>query len=254
MAQITIDTGDSAAVLKAVRNMISELLGECPAAILLPKTATADKAQEVHQSKPAAAMETTVETPTQESAPETATQGADAALEATDTVTSGTVDPNRLDEKGVPYDSRYCADAEKPFYSSRKEKGQWKRRKGVDQAAYDTWYADELEVVEMAKTIEGGNTEEASDGLVDTAAAFGAPSGTTAPEEEVPTNAGAFMGWLAKAQADGRLTQEQIGQAYTTAGVEVTHFFESEAEGRTPEAIAQSIAAVYTILAPLAVA
>lgn len=53
-------------------------------------------------------------------------------------------DVPEADEKGVPFDAKFCARAKEPFYMSGNMKGQWKKGRGVDQSAYDAWYREAL--------------------------------------------------------------------------------------------------------------
>jgi len=48
------------------------------------------------------------------------------------------------DNKGVKFDPAYCGRAKVAFYTTGPRTGQWKRRQGVDDAAYNSWYARQL--------------------------------------------------------------------------------------------------------------
>lgn len=134
------------------------------------------------------------------------------------------------DTKGVPFNADYCAQAQDPYYGKGKRMGQWKKKRGVDDADYDAWYADELAALAPADGI---------DDTVNTATAFGAPA-----PQDAPQDVGSFMGWVSEKQAAGVLTQDQINAAWGEAGVNMADLFNS-----TPEETAASIAKVYGILA-----
>jgi len=146
------------------------------------------------------------------------------------------------DTKGVPFDSNFCGQAKDPYYGSGKRAGQWKKRKGVDDAAYDTWYAKEL--AKLAPP--AGQQEEAP---VNTAGAFAPPAaaGTATPPPPAASNApqdtGSFMGWVSEKQAAGSLTQEQVNAAWAEAGVEMGDLF-----NKAPEEVAANIKKVYDVL------
>lgn len=150
-----------------------------------------------------------------------------------------------VDLNGVVKDERFCGTAEKPFYASGKRKDQWKKRQGVRDEDYDAWYAEQLAAL-PAKT----NT--AADETVDTAAAFGGQASTaqTEPAADVPKDCGAFMGWVSGQQAGGLLTQEDIGQAYVDAGVQVTDLFPPNDEAT----VAVHVTKLYALLSVKAVA
>lgn len=140
--------------------------------------------------------------------PSTATQGADGAHGATGT------DDGRVDAKGVPFDKDYCANAAKPFYTSGKNKGQWKKRGGENgptEAEYDAWYRDELiKVTGTAST--PANDEPAFD-----AGQAWKPAAQEAAHEvkqAVPSNPGEFFAWVSEMQTAGHIVQADIDAAY----------------------------------------
>lgn len=147
------------------------------------------------------------------------------------------------DTKGVPFDSHFCGQAKEPYYGSGKRAGQWKKRKGVDDAAYDTWYAEEL-----AKLAPPAGQQE--DAPVNTAGAFAptpaAGSATPPPPaaSDAPKDTGSFMGWVSEKQAAGALTQDQVNAAWAEAGVEMADLF-----NKAPEEVAANIKKVYDVLA-----
>lgn len=134
----------------------------------------------------------------------------------------------RVDERGVPFDAAYCGTAEKPFYASGKMAGQWKKLRGVDQAAYDRWYAGELEQL-------GPPTATAT---VNPGAAFGASQ--PAADEPTPKDAGELMLWVSEQQAAGLLTQDDVNDAYRVTGVSTASLFGPNAS--------RSVADIHTYL------
>lgn len=168
--------------------------------------------------------------------------------------------PDDVDTNGVAFNAELCGKAKEPFYGSGKRKGQWKKRKGVDDAAYDAWYAGELGNGSTGTTaslsagaqpaIGAATTLTTSESAsVNTGAAFGtAETQATPTTEGVPTDCGTFMGWVSAKQAAGLLTQEEIGAAYSQAGVQVTSLFPPN----DAQTVAGHIAAVHGILAPIA--
>ena len=151
-----------------------------------------------------------------------------------------------VDEKGVAKDDAFCSTAADPFYATgSKRAGQWKKRKGVSDDAYDIWYEDQLEAVSGGlRNDDDANEQSAPEEQPNTAAAF-APAEQPAPQADpdVPTECGPFMAWVAQQQAAGHLTQEQVGAAYATAGVAVADLFSPP-----PEQIAINIAMLYGLL------
>lgn len=112
----------------------------------------------------------------------------------------------KVDEKGVAFNPEFCSKAAVPFYGAGKKKGQWKRRQGVDEDAYDEWYAGELFSDQMTAH------EEDEPDLA--AEAFGGQQ-HPAPDENVPQDAGQLMKWVSEQQAAGNITQQQVTDAYT---------------------------------------
>ncbi len=135
-----------------------------------------------------------------------------------------------LDEKGVAKNEQFCATAKDPYYGSGKKKGQWKKRQGVDEAAYDAWYAGELAKVPHTEP-------EADEPEVDTSTVFG---GNQVQADNVPQDGGAFMTWVSEQQNAGKITQADLDNAYVTTGVQVGHLFGPLAK--------ESIAALYATL------
>ncbi|MBT56147.1 MAG: hypothetical protein CMF72_22450 [Mameliella sp.] len=122
----------------------------------------------------------------------------------------------KVDEKGVPFNAEVCSKAAIPFYGSGKKKGQWKKRQGVDEDAYDEWYAEALLGANIAEEepADTAQNETTSDSNV-AANAFGANTQQAAPNENAPQDAGQLMKWVSEQQAAGNITQQQVTDAYT---------------------------------------
>lgn len=112
------------------------------------------------------------------------------------------VEPPEVDEKGVPFNAEFCGKAAIPFYGSGKKKGQWKKRQGIDEGAYNEWYAKALTPAE-AEAKEEDSTIAAS--LFAT---------TVGADENAPQNAGELMKWVSEQQVAGNITQQQVTDAY----------------------------------------
>lgn len=164
-----------------------------------------------------------------------------ATTAVTTTVTPSTSVPGKVDLKGVPFDSAICANAKDPYYKTGPTAGQWKRAKGVDVAAYDAWYAGQLAIVPS-----GTVTQEpaAAIAAVDTSSAFGPSGSATTQAAEVaaaPADGGSLMIWISLKQNANLLTQNDVDQAYLTAGCDAGSLF-------GPTAVS-SVASIYGILA-----
>ncbi|MCH9838640.1 hypothetical protein K0U83_23455 [bacterium] len=152
-----------------------------------------------------------------------------------------------LDGKCVPFNAAYCGESKDPFYTTGRQIGQWKKRRGVEQADYDTWYEGELGKVgaqaPSAGTATGPGSSTATSAHAtapfNTAAAFGAQPDAPAAEP-APTDVGALMVWISEKQASKLLTQEDVNAAYQVTGVSTADLFGA---GATPH-----IAAIHTFL------
>lgn len=152
----------------------------------------------------------------------------------------------RVDTKGVAFNADFCGNAAEPFYGTGPRAGQWKKRKGVDDAAYDKWYEDALLALAPAGTLTETSEDDDTPPPVNTGAAFssttpaagGAPAGKPAPQ-----TAGEFMAWVSEKQAGGSLSQAQIQAAYGMAGVQVADLFTPDAA-----AVATHVGNLYAIL------
>lgn len=147
-------------------------------------------------------------------------------------------DTARVDHNNVVFNEEFCGKAAKPFYASGAREGQWKKRQGVSDKAYDDWYA-------AARPADDTNGQDsAGDAPIDTAGAFGNGSTTTGAAPMVPKDCGSFMGWVSAKQAGGLLTQNSIGDAYAQAELQITDLFPPN----DSETVAQHIAVLYGIL------
>jgi hypothetical protein len=150
----------------------------------------------------------------------------------------------QVDGKGVAFHAAFCGISAKPFYETGKTSGQWKKRRNVDQAAYDAWYAEQL----ANDSCESDTPVDTAP--VDTAGAFGATDAqhTDPFHTHAPTTCGDFMGWASAKQAAELLTQADITEAYATAGLVITDLFPPNDDA----VIAERVAVLYAALSPLA--
>lgn len=173
---------------------------------------------------------------------------ADEAETSTTSPAAASTSQAQTDTKGVPFNAEFCGQAAQPFYGSGKRSGQWKKRKGVEDAAYDEWYAGELAKLQASpanRTQAEVGEDDHQPAPVNSAAAFG--SAQQAPAN-APQNTGEFMGWVSEKQAAGLLTQDRIQAAYAQAGVQVTDLF-PPTDAAT---VAQRISQLYGILSATA--
>jgi hypothetical protein len=166
-----------------------------------------------------------------------------SAVQTTEEELPATInDLGRRDLKGVAFDERYCANAQDPFYSSGKEKGQWKAKRGLAAGVYERWYAEQLAITQLTAPADE-DTDPTP--IVQTGAAFGAVPSTLAP---APQTAGEFMAWVAEKQTAGKLSQDAINNAYANLGVRVQDLFPP-----TPEhVVANNVRALHQHLAQAA--
>jgi hypothetical protein len=122
-----------------------------------------------------------------------------------------------VDEHGTPHNEKFCVStkSQKPFYASGANKGQWKKKPGVDENAYNEWYAATM-------PLDGDEPKESAP--VDTAQAFG---GQTAPAAsgDAPKDAGELMEYISERQTAGTLDQKLVTDAYNAVGVQVNDLF-----------------------------
>lgn len=154
--------------------------------------------------------------------------------------TPATATDVKVDLRGVPFCDLHCAVAAKPFYASGPRENQWKKKHKVTDAAYDAWYAGELLAAEVKPATPPDTT-------VDSAAAF-ANTTAPAPDAPVPTDLGAFMAWFSEMQTAGRLTQDQLGNAYAVCNVTMADL----CAPNTDDVVAHNIKALHTNLSVMA--
>lgn len=119
------------------------------------------------------------------------------------------------DKHGVPFDANYCSSAADPFYATGSMRGRWKRKRGVSEGDYESWYAAHTPAVEEPE--------------IEAAQAFsGEPA---APEMN---SAGDLMKWVAEMQAADKITQTDVEAAYAKHGYSLPDLFGPNA----PEVIA----------------
>lgn len=141
-----------------------------------------------------------------------------------------------VDEKGVPFNPEFCGKAAIPFYGTGKKKGQWKKRQGVEEDAYDEWYATEL----MGhKIVDTSQDETTSDSNV-AAGAFGRHD--YQPDANVPQDAGQLMKWISEQQAAGNIDVGHVNAAYSALKLPF------DAIMNPSQPVAQNCAAIYHYL------
>lgn len=135
-----------------------------------------------------------------------------------------------VDEHGVPHNKKYCGpvDAAVPFYASGSNKGQWKKKRGVDESEYNEWYVSVM-------PMEQDEPTEANTPPVNTGAAFGNKQ-EAAPASNGPANSGELMAYISERQAGGTLDQATVTAAYNATGVTVNDLFDQAKEA---EAVAK---------------
>ena len=97
-------------------------------------------------------------------------------------------DPAQVDHHGVSFDPEFCSSAKQPFYESGPMSGQWKKKRGIDEAAYTAWY--DSHDVDDPPPVEA--PAPAPD--TDTAAAFSADAPPPSPAPGAPQTFGDQIG------------------------------------------------------------
>jgi hypothetical protein len=115
----------------------------------------------------------------------------------------------RVDEKLVVFDAKYCGEAAVPFYASGKRKGQWKKRKSVEEVDYDEWYALEQESDEPVQQ----KTDEPAPDHDKAANAF---KKSPVVDAKAPENFGELMAWFSTQQTAGNYEAHHLEQAFKT--------------------------------------
>ena len=199
------EIGQGAVVPAAAVDSVSE--SDTPAASPAEAETTTTAAVEEHQH--ATEEQAATESPNADSTSQAATQEQKAAG------AHAAGDSENVDEKGVPFNGEFCSKAASPFYGSGKKKGQWKKRQGVDEDAYDEWYAEALAAVAAAEPEQEQATETTSDGNIAASMFAASDAQNAAAGEDVPQDAGQLMKWVSEQQVAGNITQQQVTDAYT---------------------------------------
>lgn len=156
-----------------------------------------------------------------------------AAVPKVETAQDGHVDSN-----GVPFDAAFCSSGDAPFYTSGSKLGQWKKKRGVDEALYEEWYAGHSAAAPVNQPAETVPTN--------TAAAFGGQTTeSAAPSVPVFANAGELMAWVSEQQAAQRLTAQQVTASWATAKVGIADVMSPDTEKARA-----AIAAIVAVLHP----
>jgi hypothetical protein len=119
----------------------------------------------------------------------------------------GKTEERRVDEKLVVFNARYCGEAAVPFYASGKRKGQWKKRKSVEEVDYDEWYALEQENDEPVQ-------QENDEPLPDHDKAANAFKKAPVEQSDTPKDFPALMAWFANQQAAGNYEAQHLEAAF----------------------------------------
>lgn len=169
------------------------------------------------------------EAPTPPVAPPAPTGPANAAPQENTLPPSDAPKEDRRDEHGVVFNPQYCGEAKDPFYATGKRKGQWKKKKNLDDIQYDTWY-------ESVKPDAPAAPEPPA---ADAAAAFG--NAPAAPATSAyPADIGGFTAWLSERQNAGQINQTHVDHAYRARGLSFQDLLPPTDEGQ----IAQNVAAL----------
>lgn len=170
---------------------------------------------------------------------------ADATAEAetadNDALLEETLDKaGSVDDHGVPFNPDYCGQAKDPFYGSGPRKGQWKKRKGVDESAYDEWYASQRapQISEPAVVTAGmpsGTGAGVAASLFDSAQAFAKPESV---QEFAPCTVGELMAWISEKQAAKIFDYQRVQDAYARTGVTVQKLFAGSPEEQARDCMA----------------
>lgn len=157
--------------------------------------------------------ETLIVSPAKEFEISTTTE--EAEKQETDTEENTAQADQRVDEKGVAFDPKFCAVAKDPFYGTGPRKGQWKKRKGVSDHEYSEWYMAR----EHQAVVESHNVAKAA-----FMATAGDPKESVAAEpaqtSEGPRTLGELMAWVAEKQTTSQLTTHDVASAYVKTGVD----------------------------------
>jgi hypothetical protein len=113
----------------------------------------------------------------------------------------------RVDLNFVVFDAKYCGEAAVPLYASGKRKGQWKKRKSVEEADYDEWYAAQM----LLNHEQEAPKDQPEPNANATANAF---KKSTVVEADAPKNFGELMAWFASQQTAGNYDAHHLEKAF----------------------------------------
>ena len=164
-----------------------------------------------------------------ETAPEAIAESADEVDVSAARVDGGSLS---LDRHGVAFNPDFCANAADPFYNTGPREGQWKKRRGLDDAAYDAWYSSQRTPTAPVAT------------EFDAGAAFGAPAAEQVATD-APTDGAGFMVWVSEMLAAGRLKQADINDAWQALRLTPQDIFPPKG----PEDVQRNVANLYNALA-----
>ena len=160
-----------------------------------------------------------------------------------------------VDQKGVPFNPAYCTSSkDKPFLIAPKAKaGQWRKRRGLDAKAFETWYQAELLRVQNTQptaiypaATAQPITEPAATPSVNTAAAFG---GSQVFEPEVQDGS-QLMQWISTMQTQAKLTVPQVTQVFTNENLGVQDLFDPTPAAQIKSNVARIFAALQQWVQP----
>jgi hypothetical protein len=113
----------------------------------------------------------------------------------------------RVDEKLVVFNDKFCGEAAIPFYASGKQKGQWKKRKGLVEGVYEEWYAAQLLLNHEQETPK-------DEPAPDPQKAANAFKKTPVADANEPKNFAELMSWFANQQTAGNYEAHHLEAAF----------------------------------------
>lgn len=173
--------------------------------------------------------------PTVDEAAAAETQAAETQAAETEDEDNAPITDTRVDEHGVPFHKDYCSTAAEPFYKSGPNKGQWKKKKGVDESAYNEWHAANMP--DPAPEPQPEPTGETA------AAAFGQQQPQHAPAGNAPADVPQLMKWIAEQKQAGNLEDARVQAAWGEAGTNIGAVFQM-----SPDDQAAVVQTVYSVL------
>lgn len=135
------------------------------------------------------------------------------------------------DAQNVPFDEEFT---DGDVFRSGARKGQWKKRKGVRQADFDSWYNS---------FFTNSQPTGGAESVIDPAQAFQPKSA----QPGLPKNAQELIQWVSEVQVSGKITAQQIQASYSACGISVRDLFPPT----DPEKIAENVGNLYEYLKSL---